>query len=125
MTNKTIKTSKLNQAQATSNEEPHTTAGVAEQGATVAFSKAASKKVTSQKKKPAQGRRKATGKATKPAKSAKGAGSQPRPSRKKTDTPAAPQNPRAPKRESKGGQLMALIGRDQGASLAELRQATG
>ena len=95
-------------------------------GRTVASSKAASKKVTSQKKKAAQSRRKATGKATKPTKSAKAAApSQPRQSRKKTDTPEAPQNPRAPKPESKGAQLLALIGREQGASLTELRQASG
>jgi hypothetical protein len=128
MTNKNIKTSKTsksNQTQATANEEPHTTANVAEPGATVASSKVASKKVTSQNKKAAQGRRKATGKATKRAQSAKDAATQPRPSRKKTDTPEAPQNPRAPKPESKGAQLLALIGREQGASLTELRQLSG
>ena len=123
MTNKTTKTSKSNQTPATANEEPHTTAGVAEPGATVASSKAASKKVTSPKKKAAQSRRKATGKAAKPAKSAKAAApSQPRQSGKKTNTPEAPQHPRAPKPESKGAQLLALIGREQGASLAELMQ---
>jgi len=90
----------------------------------VASSKPASKKVTSPKKKAAQGRRKATGKAAKPAKSAKAAASQPRPSGKKTDTPEAAQNPRAPKPESKGAQLLALIGREQGASLAELMQVS-
>ena len=128
MTNKntkTSKTSKSNPAHATANEDPHTTAGVAEQGAPVASPKAASKKVTSQKKKAAQGRTKATGKATKSAISAKAAASQPRQSRKKTDTPEAAQNPRAPKPESKGAQLLALIGREQGASLAELRQVSG
>jgi hypothetical protein len=128
MTNKNIKTSKTsktNQTQATANEEPHTTAGVAEPGATVASPKAASKKVTSRKKQAAQGRRKATGKAAKPAKSAKAAApSQPRQSRKKTNTPEAPQHPRAPKPESKGAQLLALIGREQGASLAELMQVS-
>jgi hypothetical protein len=127
MTNKTktSKTSKSNQTQATANEEPHTTAGVAEPGATVASSKAASKKVTSRKKKPAQGRRKAMGKAAKPAKSAEAAApSQPRQSRKKTNTPEAPQHPRAPKPESKGAQLLALIAREQGASLAELMQVS-
>ena len=105
MTKKISKTSKPNQTQATANEEPHTTASVAEPGATVASSKVASKKVTSRKKKAAQGRRKATGKAIKTAKtvkSAKAAGSQPRQSRKKTDTPEAPQNPRTPKPETKG-----------------------
>jgi hypothetical protein len=72
------------------------------------------------------GRKKAMGNAAKPAKSAKAAApSQPRPIRKQTDPPEAPQNPRAPKPESKGAQLLALIGREQGASLAELRQATG
>ena len=125
MTNKntkTSKTSKSNQPQATANEEPHTTDSVAEPGATVASPKAASKKVTSRKKKPAQGRRKATGKAAKPVRSGKAAASQTRPSRKKTNTPEAPQHPRAPKPESKGAQLLALIGREQGASLAELMQ---
>jgi hypothetical protein len=125
MTNKTSKTSKSNQNQTTANEEPHTTASVAEPGAPVTSSKAASKKVASQKKKAAQGRRKATGKAAKSVKAAKAAASQPRPTGKKTDTPEAPQNPRAPKPESKGAQLLALIGREQGASLAELRQASG
>jgi hypothetical protein len=125
MTNKITKTGKSNQTEATAHEEPHTTASVAEPGATVASSKAASKKVTSRKKKAAQGRRKATGKAAKPAKSAKAAApSQPRQSRKKTNTPEAPQNPRAPKPESKGAQLLALIGREQGASLAELMQVS-
>ena len=127
MTNKTktSKTSKSNQTQATANEDPHTTASVAEPGATVASSKAASKKVTSPKKKAAQSRRKATGKAAKPAKSAKAAApSQPRQSGKKTNTPEAPQHPRAPKQESKGAQLLALIGREQGASLAELMQVS-
>jgi hypothetical protein len=127
MTNKntkTSKTSKSNPAQATANEDPHTTAGVAEQGAPVASPKAASKKVTSQKKKAAQGRTKATGKATKSAISAKAAASQPHQSRK-TDTPEAPQNPRAPKPESKGAQLLALVGREQGASLSELMQVSG
>jgi hypothetical protein len=122
MTNKTTKTSKSNQTQPTANEEPHTTASVAEPGATVASSKAASKKVTSPKKKAAQSRRKATGKAAKPVRSGKAAASQTRPSRKKTNTPEAPQHPRAPKPESKGAQLLALIGREQGASLAELMQ---
>ena len=125
MTTKTTKTSKSNQTQATANEEPHTTASVAEPGATVASPKAASKKVTSQKKQAAQGRRKPLAKAAKTAKSAKAAASQPRQSRKKTDTPEAPQNPRAPKPASKGAQLLALIGREQGASLTELRQASG
>jgi len=125
MTSKTSKTSKSNQTQATANEEPHTTASVAEPGATVASSKAASKKLTSPKKKAAQGRRKAMGKAAKPVKAAKAAASQPRPSGKKTDTPEAAQNPRAPKHESKGAQLLALIGREQGASLTELRQLSG
>jgi hypothetical protein len=125
MTKKISKTSKPNQTQATANQEPHTTASVAETGATVASSKVASKKVTSPKTKTAQGRRKATGKATKSAISAKAAASQPRQSRKKTDTPEAAQNPRAPKPESKGAQLLALIGREQGASLAELRQVSG
>ena len=123
MTSKTSKTSKSNQTQPTANEEPHTTASVAEPGATVASPKAASKKVTSPKKKAAQGHRKAPGKAIKTAKSAKvSAPSQPRQSRKKTNTPEAPQHPRAPKPESKGAQLLALIGREQGASLAELMQ---
>ena len=93
MTNKntkTSKTSKSNPAHATANEDPHTTAGVAEQGAPVASPKAASKKVTSRKKKAAQGRRKATGKAIRTANSAKAAATQPRQSRKKTDTPEAP-----------------------------------
>jgi hypothetical protein len=74
----------------------------------------------------AQGRTKATGKATKAAESTKAsAPSQRRQSRKKTDTPEAPQNPRTPKPNSKGAQLLALIAREQGASLSELTQATG
>jgi hypothetical protein len=97
MTTKTSKTSKSNQTQPTANEEPHTTASVAEPGATVASPKAASKKVTRPKKKAAQGHRKAPGKAIKTAKSAKvSAPSQPRQSGKKTNTPEAPQHPRAP-----------------------------
>ena len=126
MTNKISKTSKPTQTLAAVNEEPHTVASIAEQGATVASSKAASKKVTSQKKNAAPGRGKALGKAAKPVKSAKvSAPSQPRQSQTKTDTLDAPQNPRPPKPESKGAQLLALIGRDHGASLAELRQASG
>ena len=124
MTSKTTKTTRSNQAQPTANEEAHTTASVAEPGATVASSRTASKKVTSQEKKAAQGRTKATGQATKPAKPAQATASQPRQSRKKTDTPEAPQNSRAPKPESKGAQLLALIGREQGASLAELMQVS-
>jgi Protein of unknown function (DUF3489) len=124
MTNKTSKTGKPNQTQATVNEEPHTTASVAEQGAIVASSKAASKKVTNQNKDAAQGRRKAPGKASKPASAKAAAPRQPRPSRKKTATADAP-TPRAPKPESKGAQLLALIGRDHGASLTELKEATG
>ena len=125
MTNKITKTNKPTQTLATVNEEPHTVASVAEQGATVASSKAASKKVTSQKKNATQGRRKAPGQATKSPKSVKAAVSQPRSKRKKTDTPDAPQTPRAPKPQSKGAQLLALIGRDHGASLTELKEATG
>jgi hypothetical protein len=124
MTNKITKTSESKRTQqAKTSEEPHTKATVADQGAIVVSSQAASKKGASRKENAAQGRKKAKSKAAKPATAA--APNQPRQSRKKTDTPATPKTPRVPKPDSKGAQLLALIGREQGASLSELRQATG
>jgi hypothetical protein len=44
---------------------------------------------------------------------------------KKTVPPIAVENARPPQGETKGGKILALIGREQGASLTELREATG
>jgi Protein of unknown function (DUF3489) len=116
----TKKTKAKQTRKAQTHQEPDTAASVAEPVATVTSSAASSKPGTSQKKDAAQGRKKAKSKeATTPASSPT------RQSRRKGAPPAAAKNPPAPKPDSKGEQMLTLLRREQGASLAELRQATG
>jgi hypothetical protein len=88
------------------NEETNTAAAVAEQGAHVAPQKGTSKKVPSKKKGAPKGQK--TAKGAKPKRTAK------------TESKAA-----APRAESKGAQILALIRRPKGATLAELANVTG
>jgi hypothetical protein len=88
------------------NEETTKAADVAGQGAHVAPEKGTSKKVASKKKGAPKGRK--TAKGAKPQKTAK-------PARK------AP----APRAESKGAQILGMIRRPKGATLAELAKLTG
>jgi hypothetical protein len=88
------------------NEKTTKAAAVAEQGAHVAPEKATAKKVASQKKDAPKGQK--TAKGAKPKKTAK-------PARKAA----------APRAESKGAQILALIRRPKGATLAELAKVTG
>jgi hypothetical protein len=98
------------------NAEPTTTreaAAVAEQGATVATAKAASKKAASQKKGAPRGQ-----------KTAKGA--KPKVASKKAATAAKSASTKqasAPRAESKGAKILELIGRPKGTTLAEIMKA--
>ena len=94
------------------------TAAVAEQGANVAPEKTSSKKGASQKKGAPKGQKAAKGGKTKaaPKKDAKAG---------KKAKPASAKEASAPRAESKGAKILALIGRPKGASLAEIRKATG
>jgi Protein of unknown function (DUF3489) len=99
------------------NAEPTTTreaAAVAEQGATVAPAKAASKKAASQKKGAPRGQKTANGAKPKvaPKKAAKAAKS------------ARTKEASAPRAESKGAKILELIGRPKGATRAEIMKAT-
>jgi hypothetical protein len=91
---------------------PETAAAVAEQGAPVPTTKAASKKVASPKKgaPKAKTSAKAAKTAKKPAKGTKNFAG-----KKETKTPRA---------ESKGAKILELIGRPEGATLAEIMKAT-
>jgi hypothetical protein len=118
-------TSKTNQT----TEEADTSASVAEPGAPVASRKARSKKGASPKKSVAKaGKTAAKRPPTKAAanRPTKAADSKRTPKdSKKTVPPIAVENVRPPQAETKGGKILALIGRQQGASLTELREATG
>jgi hypothetical protein len=92
------------------NAETNTAAAVAEQGAHVAPEKAPSKKGASQKKGAPKGQKAAKGGKAK-------AG-------KKAAKPARAKEASAPRPESKGAKILALIGRAKGATLAEIRKAT-
>ena len=88
-------------------------AAVAEQGAYIAPEKASSKKGASQKKGAPKAKKGA--KATKPKREAKAG---------KKAKPAHTKDSSAPRAESKGAKILALIGRSKGASLAEIQKAT-
>jgi hypothetical protein len=95
-----------------------TAATVAEQGATVAPEKAPSKKGASKKKGAPKGQKAAKGAETKPAAKKKAK------TGKKVSTPARVKKASAPRAESKGAKILALIGRAKGASLAEIMKIT-
>jgi hypothetical protein len=90
---------------------------VAEQGAHVAPEKASSKKGTTQKKGAPKGQKAAKGgKAKASPKELAKAG--------KKAKPAPAKEASAPRAESKGAEILELIGRPKGASLAEIVKAT-
>ena len=91
----------------TNAEANDTATAVAEQGATVAPKKAASKKAASRKKGAPQGQKRAKGaQANKPAKKAQKSARQ-----------------QAPRTIGKGAKILELIGRAKGATLAEIMKA--
>jgi hypothetical protein len=87
-------------------------AAVAEQGAHVAPEKASSKKGATQKKGAPKGQKRAKGKAKASSKKEAKAG--------KKAKPAQAKEASAPRAESKGAKILALIGRPKGACLAEI-----
>jgi hypothetical protein len=95
------------------NEETTKAADVAGQGAHVAPEKGTSKKVATKKGGAPKGRK--TAKGAKPKKTAKTNQKAAKPERKAA----------APRAESKGAQILALIRRPKGATLAELAKLTG
>src|ERR1700682_847407 len=105
----------MTNAEATITENAAT---VAEQGAHVAPEKASSKKGTTQKKGAPKGRKAAKGGKAKvsPKKGAKAG--------KKADKPAQAKEYSTPRAESKGAKILELIGRPNGATLAEIVKAT-
>jgi hypothetical protein len=95
------------------NEETIKAAAVAGQGAHVAPEKGASKNVATKKGRAPKGQK--TAKGAKPKKTAKTNKKATKPERKAA----------APRTESKGAQILALIRRPKGATLAELAKLTG
>ena len=95
------------------NEETTKAADVAGQGAHVAPEKGISKKAASKKKSAPESQK--TAKGGKPKKTAKASKKTAKPERKAS----------APRAESKGAQILALIRRPKGATLAELAKLTG
>ena len=92
------------------------TADAGAQGANVASETAAPTRVATQKKGAAKGKKSQTKPAAKktPAKATK-----------KAAKPATPKKAGAPRAESKGATILALVARPKGATLAELMTATG
>jgi hypothetical protein len=95
-----------------------TAATVAEQGAIVAPENAPSKKGASQKKGAPKGHKAANVGKTKPAAKKKAK------TGKKARKPTGAKEASAPRAESKGAKILALIGRAKGATLAEIMKAT-
>ena len=100
------------------NAETNTAATFAEQGAHVAPEKAPSKKGATRKKGAPKGQKAAKGGKAKagPKKEAKAS--------KKAAKPARAKEASAPRPESKGAKILAMIGRAKGATLAEIQKAT-
>jgi len=101
------------------NAEANTAAAVAEQGAQGAPEKAPSKKGASSKKGAPRGQKAAKGgkaKAATPKKEAKAS--------KKASKPTRAKEATAPRAESKGAKILAMIGRAKGATLAEIMKIT-
>lgn len=94
------------------NEETTKAAAGAEQGAHVAPDKGTSKKVASKKKSAPKGQKTAKGAKPKKTKASKKAAT-------------AERKAAAPSSETKGAQILALIRRPKGATLAELAKLTG
>ena len=118
MRGSTAERTKTTMKNAEASKATDTAATVAEQGATVAPEKGASKKAASQKKGAPKGQHAAKGAKTKPstkkkAKTAKKA-------RKATGTKKAS----TPRAESKGAKILEMIGRAKGAALTEIMKAT-
>jgi hypothetical protein len=99
----------------TNTETNDKAAAVAEQGAHVAPEKVSSKKGATQKKGAPKAKKSAKG--AKPKKEAKAS--------KKAAKPARTKETSAPRAESKGAQIIDMIGRAKGATLAEIMKATG
>ena len=92
-----------------SNVEANTTATVAERGAHVAPERASSKKGAIRRKGAPKGQTTATGGKAKP----------------KTETKPRSKEAKTPREGSKTAKVLALLGRKEGATLAQLMKATG